>query len=287
MDMDILFCHVQLMKTMVMIRMPGIWKGGDGVNDHEENGDNDESDDEDEKMKTLVPAPCWFGWVASLVWPPFCPNLLLLCPPTTWQWLVCNNIAGFSKYLLVMPSGQKGWFLRLYNLLQFLLPVHPGHLLLYPLVKDGFCACLVVEIICIKKIKDIFNQIFWLEKLNTPGTILVQSTCDQASAERTTWKAKSVSTNLLCHLLEIIFKISGSSCQYNHHNLLSWNEGRSLQEETSSPSATTPQLSVWVKEKEKGKMSWCYSLSPIFEIKTLWPSTRRLYSYLLVREVFK
>ena len=106
MDMDILFCHVQLMKTMVMIRMPGIWKGGDGVNDHEEDGDNDESDDEDEKMKTLVPAPCWFGWVASLVWPPFCPNLLLLCPPTTWQWLVCNNIAGFSKYLLVMPSGK-------------------------------------------------------------------------------------------------------------------------------------------------------------------------------------
>ena len=106
MDMDILFCHVQLMKTMVMIRMPGIWKGGDGVNDHEEDGDNDESDDEDEKMKTLVPAPCWLGWAASLVWPPFCPNLLLLCPPTTWQWLVCNNIAGFSKYLLVMPSGK-------------------------------------------------------------------------------------------------------------------------------------------------------------------------------------
>ena len=260
MDMDILFCHVQLMKTMVMIRMPGIWKGGDGVNDHE---DNDESDDEDEKMKTLVPAPCWFGWVASLVWPPFCPNLLLLCPPTTWQRqrVTCNNVTGFSKHVLVMASGKNCWLLRLNNLLQFLLLVHPGHLLLYSLVKDGFCSCLVVGIICIKKIKDIFNHIFWLEKLNTPGTILVQSTCDQASAERTTWKAKSASTSLFCHLLEIIFKISGSSCQYNHHNLLSWNEGRSLQEETSSPSATTPQLSVWVKEKFHiwKAMSWCYS----------------------------
>ena len=70
------------------------------------------------------------------------------------------------------------------NLLQFLLLVHPGHLLLYSLVKDGFRACLVVEIICITI--DIINHIFWLEKLNAPGTILVQSTCDQASAERTT-----------------------------------------------------------------------------------------------------
>ena len=61
MDMDILFCHVQLMKTMVMIRMPGIWKGGDGVNDHEENGDNDESDDEDDKDEDV--STC-----AMLIW---------------------------------------------------------------------------------------------------------------------------------------------------------------------------------------------------------------------------
>ena len=102
-------------------------------------------------MKTLVPAPCWFGWAASLVWPPFCPNLLLLCPPTTWHRVACSNVAGFSKYVLVMASGKNCWLLRLYNLLQFLLLVHPGHLLLYSLVKDGFCACLVVEIICITK----------------------------------------------------------------------------------------------------------------------------------------
>ena len=151
MDMDILFCHVQLMITMLMIRMPEIKKAVMVSMIMKRMVIMTRVMMRMIRMKTLVPAPCWFGWVASLVWPPFCPSLLLLCPPTTWQRVACNSVAGFSKYVLVMASGKNCWLLRLYNLLQFLLLVHPGHLLLYSLVKDGFCACLVVEIICITK----------------------------------------------------------------------------------------------------------------------------------------